>query len=95
MRNALSDLLRPAPTVAVRVRVRKQTLRITLQVHSDPRVIRYEIFRGTTSVCRTRAGVCTLRRVKPGVYRFSAVAVDEWGQSTATLSPKVVVRRRR
>jgi N,N-dimethylformamidase beta subunit-like protein len=95
MRNALSDLLRPAAPSALRVRVHKQTLRIALQVHSDPRVLRYEIFRGTTLVCRTRTGICTLRRAKPGVYRFSAVAVDEWGQSTATLSSRVVVRRRR
>jgi hypothetical protein len=97
MRNVLTDLRRPAPpaTVRVRVRVRKQTLRITLQAHPDPRVFRYDIFRGTKLVCRTRAGVCTLRRVKPGAYRFSAVAVDEWGESTPTLSARVVVRRRR
>jgi hypothetical protein len=79
----------------VRVRVRKLTLRINLQVHSDPRVLRYEISRGTTVVCRTRTGVCTLRHVKPGTYRFTAIAVDEWAQSTPTLSAKVVVRRRR
>ena len=37
---------------------------------------------------------CTLRRLRPGTYRFAAVALDEWGQSVPTLSRKVVVRRR-
>jgi len=99
MRNALADLTRPAAPVAVRARVRKQTVRITLVIHADPRVLRYEVSRQrgatTTLVCTTRRGVCTFRRVKPGTYRFSAVAVDEWSQSTATLSARVVVRRRR
>jgi hypothetical protein len=74
-------------------------MRITLVIHADPRVLRYEVSRQrgatTTLVCTTRRGVCTFRRVKPGTYRFSAVAVDEWSQSTATLSARVVVRRRR
>jgi hypothetical protein len=99
MRNALADLQRPAPPAGVRARVRKQTVTITLQVHADPRVLRYDVFRqrrGTaTLACTTRRGLCTFRRVKPGTYRFSAVAVDEWGQSTATLSTRIVVRRRR
>ena len=78
----------------MRTRVRKRTVRITLQTHPDPRILRYEISRGTTLVCKTRAGVCTLRHVKPGTYRFGAVAVDEWGQSVATLSLPVRVKRR-
>jgi hypothetical protein len=99
MRNALADLVRPAAPAAVRARVTKQTVRITLQVHADPRVLRYEVFRqrGTTAtlVCKTRSGACTLSRVKPGTYRFSAIAVDEWGQSSATASSRIAVRRRR
>jgi hypothetical protein len=94
MRNAMADLQRPAAPAAVRVRVRRRTLRITLQVHEDPRVLRYEIFRGTALVCRTRTGLCTLRGAKAGVYRFSAVAVDEWGQSVATLSQPVRIKRK-
>jgi hypothetical protein len=99
MRNALADLTRPAAPAAVRVRVIKRTLRITVQVHADPRVLRYEVYRqrgsAKTLVCRTRGAACTLRRVKPGTYRFSAIAVDEWGGSDATLSRSVAVRRRR
>jgi hypothetical protein len=106
-RNALADLLRPAAPTAVRAGVRRQTVTITLQRHLDPRVQRYEIVRhrggaafalddpGVTRVCTTRGAPCTLRRVRPGTYRFAAFAVDEWGQSTTTLSAKVVVRRRR
>jgi hypothetical protein len=107
MRNALADLIRPAPPGAVRARVRRQTVTLTLQRHEDPRVQRYEIVRhrgalafalddpGVTRVCRTTGPACTLRRLKPGTYRFAAFAVDEWGQSTATLSAKVVLRRHR
>jgi len=99
MRNALADLTRPAPPTAVRVRVTKRTLRITLQVHADPRVQRYEVYRqrgsAKTLVCRSRGGACTLRRVKPGAYRFSAIALDEWSESDPTLSRSVVVRHRR
>jgi hypothetical protein len=107
MRNALADLGRPAPPAALRARVRRRTVRVTLQLHFDPRVLRYEIVRrrgaaafglgdaGVTHVCSTRGGACTLRRLKPGTYRFAAFAVDAWGQSTATLSGKIVVRRRR
>lgn len=106
MRNALADLSRPAPPAAVRVRVRRRTVTVTLQRQDDPRVQRYEIFRhggaapfaledgGVTRVCSTRGGACTLRRLKPGTYRFAAVAVDEWSRSTAKLSAKAVVRRR-
>ena len=87
--------------------MRRQTVTLTLQRHEDPRVQRYEIVRhrgalafalddpGVTRVCRTTGPACTLRRLKPGTYRFAAFAVDEWGQSTATLSAKVVLRRHR
>jgi hypothetical protein len=93
-RNALTDLQRPAPPAGVRMRVRKRTLRITLRTHPDPRVLRYEIYRGARLICKTRMGVCILRNVKPGVYRFSAIAVDEWGTSVATLSLPARVKRR-
>ena len=107
MRNVLADLTRPAPPIAVRVRVRVRTVTITLQRHDDPRVQRYELFRhagarafapgeaGVTRVCRTTGRACTLRRLKPAVYRFAAIAVDEWGTSAPVLSAKIVVRRRR
>lgn len=107
MRNALADLVRPAPLSAVRARVRRRTVTITLQRHPDPRVQRYDVVRhagaapfafddrGVVRVCRTNGRACTLRRLRPGTYRFAAVAVDEWGQSLPALSGKVVVRHRR
>jgi N,N-dimethylformamidase beta subunit-like protein len=107
MRNALADLIRPAPPSAVRARVRRRTVTITLQRHPDPRVKRYDVVRhagaapfafddrGVVPVCRTSGRACTLRRLRPGSYRFAAIAVDEWGQSLPALSRKVVVRPRR
>lgn len=106
MRNALSDLTRPAAPAAVRARVRLRTVTITVQRYPDPRVKRYDVFRhagaapfaiddrGVVRVCRTNGRACTLRRLRPGSYRFAAVAVDEWGQSLPALSGKVVVRPR-
>jgi hypothetical protein len=87
------------------VTVRKRTARIRVRPHDDPRIQRYEIFRrsggaefrlgdrGVSRVCRTTGGVCTLRRMLPGTYRFAAVAFDQWSASTAVLSRRVVVRR--
>jgi hypothetical protein len=107
MRNAFADLERPASPAAVQVTVRRRTATIRVRGHSDPRVQRYEVFRragaavfgpddrGVVRVCRTSGRTCTQRRLRPGTYRFAAVAVDEWGQSTPTLSRKVVIRKGR
>jgi hypothetical protein len=106
MRNVLADLSRPAPPAAVAVTVRGRTATIRVRGHGDPRVQRYDVFRrtgaaafapedaGVVRVCRTTGRACTLRRLRPGTYRFAAVAVDEWDRSTPTLSRKVVIRRR-
>jgi hypothetical protein len=105
MVNVLGDLIRPAPPAGLVVTVRKRTARIRVRPHDDPRIQRYEIFRrsggavfklgdrGVSRVCRTTGGVCTLRRLRPGTYRFAAVAFDQWSASTAVLSRRVVVRR--
>jgi hypothetical protein len=105
VRNALADLERPAPPVAVQVTVRRRTATIRVRGHGDPRVQRYEVFRragaaafepddrGVVRVCRTSGRACTQRRLRPGTYRFAAVGLDEWGRSTSTLSRKVVIRR--
>jgi hypothetical protein len=105
MVNALGDLIRPAPPAGLVVTVRKRTARIRVRPHDDPRIERYEIFRrsggavfklgdrGVSRVCRTTGGVCTLRRMRPGAYRFAAVAFDRWSASTAVLSRRVVIRR--
>ena len=107
MRNALVDLSRPAAPSAVRARVRKRTVVVTVQRHNDARIRQYEVVRhrgvrpfalddaGVTRVCRTSGATCTLRRLAPDTYRFAAVAIDEWATSRPTLSARVVVRRRR
>jgi hypothetical protein len=107
MRNALSDLELPAPPAAVRVRLQGRTATISLQRHADPRVQRFDIVRhggphpfaiddpGVVRVCRTSGRACKLRRLRPGTYRFAAVAVDEWSPSVPVLSRAVVVRKRR
>jgi hypothetical protein len=99
MRNALDDLTRPAPPIGFRFRVQRRTVTVRVVRHVDPRVQKFEVFRlrgtGTTLVCRAVAAVCVNRRLRPGRYRFEAVALDEWGQSYPTLSRVVVVRKRR
>jgi N,N-dimethylformamidase beta subunit-like, C-terminal len=107
MRNALADLTRPAPPVAVRLKVRRRTVAVRVLRHEDPRVQKVEIVRhagfapfgledaGVVLLCRTLQALCTDRRVRPGRYRYAAYAIDEWGASVATLSRAVVVRRER
>ncbi len=104
MRNALTDLTRPARPRALEVTVegRKVTLRIVRQ--PDPRVGRFEIYRhkgpgafridspGVARVCTTTELSCVNRRVPRGTYRYAAVALDAWATSTVTLSRKVLVR---
>src|SRR5262249_28474020 len=107
MRNALSDLTRPAAPIALNASRHRRT--VTLSVHSYPdnRVHAFELFRhagpqsftpedaGAIPVCRTPNGICIERRLRHGTYRFAAIAIDDWGTSTPTLSPPVHVGRQR
>ena len=107
MRNALDDLTRPASPIAVSVRVRRRTTTIVVRAHSDARVEEYDVYRhpGAQSfaldasdvrlVCRTTGAACRQRRLKPGSYRFAALAVDQWGSSYPTVTQTIVVRRAR
>jgi len=108
MRNALSDLTRPAPPIAVNVRVRRRRLTLRIQAHADLRVQAFQVYLhpgplpftpadvGVSPLCRTTANAaCRQRRLRPGTYRFAVVALDEWGASVPTLSPPVRVRGRR
>jgi hypothetical protein len=107
MQNALDDLSRPAQPISVLVKVRRRTVSIVVRAHPDARVTEYDVYRhsGPQSfesnasdvklVCKTNGAVCRQRRLKPGSYRFAAVAVDQWGASYPTVSQTVVVRRRR
>ena len=106
-RNALGDLVRPAPPKAIEPGVRLRTVTLRLRQRVDPRVRQLLVYRhrgpapfevgasGVTRVCSTSGHVCTDRRVRPGTYRYAAVAVDLWSTSGATLSRKVVVRKTR
>jgi hypothetical protein len=108
MRNALADLIRPAPPVMVNLKVlkvRRRTVRIRVVTHPDPRVQAVEVLRrlggapfglddpGIVTICRTTGDVCTDRGVRPGKYRYAAVVADEWGRSVTTVSRAIVVRR--
>lgn len=106
-RNALSDLTRPAPPIALVARVKRRTVRLRVLAHPDPRVQSFELFRhaggqvfgfadaGVVRICGVGTTTCVQRRLRPGVYRYAAVAVDEWGQSTPVFSRVVIARRHR
>jgi len=108
MLNVIGDLTRPAPPAGLTVTVRGRTARIRVRPHDDPRIQRYEVYRhtggaafaltdrGVVRVCRTTGPACTLRRLRPGAYRFAALSADEWSVSMeGVLSRKVVIRRGR
>ena len=106
MQNALDDLRRPAPPISVLVKVRRRTATIVVRVHPDARVKEYDVYRHSGGqsfepdasdvklVCKTTGAACRQRRLKPGSYRFAAVAVDQWGTSYPAVSRAVLVRRR-
>jgi hypothetical protein len=108
MRNVLDDLERPAPPPSLVVAKEGRTVKLTVGGVQDARVTGYEVFRhlgaapfgiadpGTFKVSNVSAGAtCKERRLVPGVYRFAAVSLDQWGSSKPTLSAPVVVPRRR
>jgi hypothetical protein len=104
-RNALADLTRPAPPPAIEVRMRRRNVNIVVTPSSDARVTGYDVFRlddstepatgDGTLICRVTAEPCRQRRLRPGSYRFAAVAVDQWGVSAPVVSQGVVIVRRR
>jgi hypothetical protein len=106
-RNALADLTRPAAPALLKLGLRGRTVTLRVQTPADPRVHQFELFRhagplpfqpedaGVARACRSTTGVCVQRRLRPGTYRYAAVAVDEWGRSVPTLSRPVVIRRHR
>lgn len=88
MRNALSDLLRPAtPKIATVKRRRGRAVRASRSI--DPRVQRQIIFRGdgtsVARVCSTALTTCTTPFVAGD--RYFAVTVDPWGTSAAAVLP--------
>jgi hypothetical protein len=102
-RNMLADLLRLAPPQAVAVRIVKGTRHVSVR-SVDPRITSVLVFRhggsgvfapgdsGVLEVCRAAGRECSdSARLRAGVYRYAAVAIDPWGQSAARLSAPVSI----
>ena len=105
VRNVLADLTQPAAPARVAVRRLPRSTRIAL-AWSDRRITSATVFRhrgaadfqpddpGVVQVCRTTVQVCNDRgRLSPGLYRYAAIALDEWGTSAPRLSLPVRVRQ--
>ena len=104
-RNALADLIRPAPPPAIDVRMHGHSVRIAVTPSGDSRVVGYDVYRvdgegelteaNSTLICQTTVDPCRQHRLRAGTYRFAATAVDQWGQSAPVVSQPIVVVRRR
>jgi hypothetical protein len=107
IRNVFADLRRPAAPAEVKLSVRKRTVRVRVGAPADPRVKLILVLRhrgaldfqvgdaGVVRVCASSTSVCMQRNLRPGKYRWAAVAVDQWGQSAPSYSRAVVIRRGR
>jgi hypothetical protein len=104
VRNAFTDLGRPALPRGLDVAVEGRRVTLTILRRSDPRVRSHTIVRhkgpgrfrltapGVARVCQTTALTCVNRRVPAGTWRYAVVAEDAWGASLQVFSRKVVVR---
>jgi hypothetical protein len=97
MQLALADLLRPAPPTAVRAQVAGSTVSVVVTVGADPRLHGVRISRiqnGSNHpvlVCPAARTICVDRPPGHRVYTYTAIAEDQWGNSTPTSSPPVTV----
>jgi hypothetical protein len=99
-RNAFDDLTRPAPPVAVDARATGAGVLLSVDRLPDARVTRIVVLRRrvgstrTVQVCSVgrRAHVFCRDQVRPGSYRYSAVAVDRWRSSFPVVTATVRVR---
>jgi hypothetical protein len=80
MRNALADLLRPAPPLVFTGNAVGGGVELRVDAGPDPRVVEVVVTRGDGEICRTRAGTCRDSGL-PGhrSYDYAAIVVDEWG----------------
>jgi hypothetical protein len=104
MENALADLTRPAAPRPVDVRVGRSGVALHAHRRRDPRVRRIAIYvhrgggrfdpRGPAVelLCRPVSGSCR-DRLRRGVVRYAAVAIDRWGTSAPWYS--IALRGRR
>lgn len=103
--NVLAELMHPAaPSRVAALRFRRST-QVTV-TWADPRITGALVFRhrgpapfalGDPAVaqpCRSAVRTCVdTARLRPGLYRYCAVLLDEWGRSGPRLSAAVRVRQ--
>ena len=97
MANALDDLQRPAPPIALTAKRARGGVRVDVTLQRDPRVAGARIFAHTSGnpfvpvrpvgTCKARATACLLRlKLAGGRYRFAAETFDRWGASAPLFS---------
>ncbi|MEA2468628.1 MAG: hypothetical protein QOJ57_2754 [Thermoleophilaceae bacterium] len=98
--NAVRDLTRPASPRPVNVTVGHAGVSVRAHRRMDPRVRRIAIYMhrgggrfrlddpGVQLVCRPISGTCR-DRLRGGVVRYAAVAIDRWGESEPWYSAAV------
>jgi hypothetical protein len=102
MRNALDDLMRPAPPSLLRVTRTRTGVRVAVRWPSDPRARQLFVYAhagprsfgpsspGTRLVCVTRGALCLDTHAPRGrAVRYAAVLRDRWRVSVPVLSPVV------
>jgi hypothetical protein len=87
MRNALADLVRPAPPAFVGRRRLPDGIHVWTGRPLDPRVSARLVYRlrdddAPTLVCQGRGPCVVPPATRPGTYRFEAEYVDAWGQAS-------------
>jgi hypothetical protein len=104
MENAVDDLTRPASPRPVDVKVGTSGVSVHAHRRRDPRVRRIAIYAHAGAglfdvddpqaklVCRPISGACR-DRLRGGVVRYAAVAVDRWGTSAPWYSAAVREQR--
>ena len=107
MRNALDDLMRPAPPTQVTAEIKRGRVGIDVGRHADARVRWVAVYRhrgagafavadkGSQLVCVTTGDHCADRTTPfPRVARYAAVIRDPWGTSSPAYSSPVRIARR-
>ena len=107
VRNVLADLSLPAAPAQVAARRLPRSTRVAV-AWSDPRITGMTVFRhrgaadfrpgdpGVAQVCRIVGHACLDRgKLNPGLYRYAAAVLDQWGRSPPRLSTAVRVAKPR
>jgi hypothetical protein len=97
MRNALTDLQRPAPPTLVLAQRLGRNVQVDVTRNPDPRVNAIVVMRlpsrhhhrislSGAVVCNTSTGTCIDRDPPVGRIRYAAVTIDRWGRSMPIFS---------